>query len=120
MAEKEGEEDKMESKLSSICDQNILAIEIYPNSINMKCPGFSSECSKCRLSHPKLDEFRGRVIIANIGYKLLYIAHALDINVHAGMSRDMCLDYIRDLKRKTYKVIEAEEFHCNKKEILII
>eukprot|EP00957_Ditylum_brightwellii_P092281 7026032-Ditylum_brightwellii.AAC.1 len=43
MAEKEGEEDKMESKLSSICGQNILTIEIYP--FDIKCPDFSSEFS---------------------------------------------------------------------------
>eukprot|EP00957_Ditylum_brightwellii_P100311 7644784-Ditylum_brightwellii.AAC.1 len=103
MAEKEGGEDKMESKLSSICGQHILTIEIYHNIINMKCPGFNSEFSNCRLSHPKLDEFRGGLIIANVGYKLLYIMHALDINMHAGMLWDMCLDYIRDLKERDTK-----------------
>eukprot|EP00957_Ditylum_brightwellii_P203941 15336857-Ditylum_brightwellii.AAC.1 len=84
MAEKEDEKGKMESKLSIVCGQNILAIEIYPNNINMECTGFSLEFSNYRLSHPKLDGFRGEAIIANIGYKLLYIVHALEI-IYAGM-----------------------------------
>ena len=110
----------IESKNISVCGQNVLVIETYPEDISQQCPGFITEYSKCGLSHPKLDTYRQCVVICNVGFKLLYIAYGLDIYVHAGISVSLCKEYISDLKNKGYKVVDKNKLQLNKKHIIVI
>eukprot|EP00957_Ditylum_brightwellii_P181316 13812500-Ditylum_brightwellii.AAC.1 len=88
MAQNEEDNYMAESKLCSVCGQNIIVIEIHPDDMNGMCPGLNTEYAKCRLSHLKSDPYRQRqgVLICNVGHRLLYIAYALDINVHEVIS----------------------------------
>eukprot|EP00957_Ditylum_brightwellii_P210006 15364470-Ditylum_brightwellii.AAC.1 len=82
--------------------------------------GFSTEFSKCGLSHPNLDQYRQAVVILNAGNNFFYLAYGLDIYVHAGMPTCLVSDYIEDLTRKGHTVVSMEQFSIGKKHIIIV
>ena len=106
-------------KKASVCGQCVVCIEVFPNDIALKCPGFSTEFSKCRLSHPNLDQHRQAVIIINVGYKLFYLAYELDIYVHDGIPTYLVPDYIHDFTRKGCTIVSMEHFFMKKNTLLL-
>ena len=110
----------MSEYVFSTSGQNVLVFEVYPQNVSKQCLNFNTIWAYCGVGHYVTEPYRQGVIIGNVSSRMAYVASKLHCVIHAGMSVDLCKEYIEHIKDIGYDEMTETTFNISSRHLLVI